>query len=72
MANKERSGERINYHRRTRGAFVLPVLPLPEDLSLFDDNGRIIKRVAGGSGELSPTGNEPGNLPHSSIGKRSA
>lgn len=69
MANTERYGVRINYHPRTRGPFVLPVFPLPEELSMFDDSGRIIKRVAGGSGELSVT-DEPIKLQQTTVSKK--
>ena len=59
MANRERDGIRINYHRRTRGAFVLPVSSLPKDLREFDDNGIVIRPVAGGSEESLLEGKEP-------------
>lgn len=62
---RERDGMRINYHRRTRGAFVLPVSPLPKDLSEFDDYGRIIKPVAGGSEDLPLEGKQPLKLQQS-------
>lgn len=49
---RERGGPRIIYHRRTSGALVLPVSPMPKDLTDFDDNGKVVRRiypVAGGS-----------------------
>jgi len=45
MAGRERGGPRILYHRRTRGAFVLPISGMPIDYHQFDDNGRVVRLV---------------------------
>lgn len=52
MPNRERGGPRINYHPRTRGSFVLPIIQAPPERLEYDDRGRIIRPVAGGSEDL--------------------
>lgn len=46
---------RYEYHPRTRGTFVLKLLPHNPDPHLdFDDNGKVIRRIAGGAEDLPP------------------